>query len=155
MAQNGVAPRQPPLQPPAPVRPPQPPPLQQPLIREEYDEEYYYREPTMGELCDPNFRNQPWCIYEGPELEGIIINSAVVHHLPKFLGRHGESATTHLQRLLGVCQNLRPYGVEVEDFKLKAFYFSLIDVAIDWFLSLPSGSIQTWDQIQKKFLAKY
>ncbi|CAM8947487.1 unnamed protein product [Rhodiola kirilowii] len=109
----------------------------------------------MGELSAPNFRNQPWCIYEGPELEGIVINSAVVHHLPKFSGRQGESATTHLQRLHDICQNLRPYGVEVEDFKLKAFYFPLIDAANDWFLSLPSGSIQTWDQMQKKFLNKY
>ncbi|CAM8999885.1 unnamed protein product [Rhodiola kirilowii] len=109
----------------------------------------------MGELSAPNFRNQSWCIYEGPELEGIVINSAVVHHLPKFSGRQGESATTHLQRYHGICQNLRPYGVEVEDFKLKAFYFSLIHVAKDWFLSLPSGSIQTWDQMMKKFLNKY
>ncbi|CAM8940773.1 unnamed protein product [Rhodiola kirilowii] len=108
----------------------------------------------MGELSAPNFWNQPWCIYDGPELEGIVINTAVVHHLPKFSGRHGESATTHLQRFHGICQNLRPYGV-VEDFKLMAFYFSLIDAANDWFLSLPSGSIQTWDQMQKKFQAKY
>ncbi|CAM9000573.1 unnamed protein product [Rhodiola kirilowii] len=109
----------------------------------------------MVELSAPNFRNQPWCIYEGPELEEIVINTAVVHHLPKFSGRQGESATTHLQRFHGICQNLRPYGVEVKDFKLKAFYFSLIDVANDWFLSLPSGSIQTWDQMQRKFLKKY
>ncbi|CAM8931690.1 unnamed protein product [Rhodiola kirilowii] len=109
----------------------------------------------MGELSAPNFKNQPWCIFEGLELEGIVINSAVIHHLPKFSGRQGESATTHLQRYHGICQDLRPYGVEVEDFKLKAFYFSLIDAANDWFLSLPSGSIQTWDQMQKRFLNKY
>ncbi|CAM8880448.1 unnamed protein product [Rhodiola kirilowii] len=109
----------------------------------------------MGELCAPNFRNQPWCIYEGPELEGIVINSAVVHHLPKFSGRQGESATTHIQCYHGICQNLRPYGVEVEDFKLKAFYFSLIDAANDWFLSLSLGGIQTWDLMMKKFLNKY
>ncbi|CAM8974829.1 unnamed protein product [Rhodiola kirilowii] len=109
----------------------------------------------MGELSAPNFRNQPWCIYESPELEGIVINSAVVHHMPKFSGRQGESATAHLQRLHGICQNLKPYGVDVADFKLKAFYFSLIDAANDWFLSLPSGSITTWDQMQRRFLNKY
>ncbi|CAM8887714.1 unnamed protein product [Rhodiola kirilowii] len=80
------------IPPPRQAPPPQqhlPPPLQplgplppQHLIREEYQEEHYYRESTMGELCAPNFRNQPWCIYEGPELEGIVINSVVVHHLP-------------------------------------------------------------------------
>ncbi|CAM8892999.1 unnamed protein product [Rhodiola kirilowii] len=91
----------PPIQPPRQQQPP--PPLQQlrpppppQLIREEYQGENYYREPTMGEICAPNFQNQPWCIYEGPELEEIVINSAVMHHLPKFSGCQGESATTHL-----------------------------------------------------------
>ncbi|CAM8993905.1 unnamed protein product [Rhodiola kirilowii] len=164
-AQNGVGLRPPvqqqPLQqqqvpPPQPRRPPprrRPPP--QPLIKDDYDDEYDDHEPTMGELSAPNFRNQPRCIYEGPELEGIVINSVVVHHMPKFSGCQGESTTTHLQRYHGICQNLRPHGVEVEDFKRKAFYFSLIDAANDWFLSLPSGRIQTWDQMQKRFLNKY
>ncbi|CAM8980922.1 unnamed protein product [Rhodiola kirilowii] len=109
----------------------------------------------MRELSAPNFRNQPWCIYEEPKLEEIVINTGVIHHLPKFSGCQGESATMDLHCFHGICQNLRPLKVEVEDFKLKAFYFSLIDVANDWFLSLPSGSIQTCDQMQKKFLAKY
>ncbi|CAM8920040.1 unnamed protein product [Rhodiola kirilowii] len=38
---------------------------------------------------------------------------------------------------------------------LKAFHFSLTDAANAWFLSLPPGSIRTWDQMQKKFLAKF
>ncbi|CAM8889998.1 unnamed protein product [Rhodiola kirilowii] len=45
--------------------------------------------------------------------------------------------------------------MNVDDFKLKAFYFSLTDSANDWFLSLPSGSIRTWAKMQKKFLDKY
>ncbi|CAM8934414.1 unnamed protein product [Rhodiola kirilowii] len=109
----------------------------------------------MKELLAPDFRNQPWGIYEGPELENIAINTSVVHNLPNFSGAHGESATTHLQRLHGICQNLNPNGVNVENLKLRAFYFSLIDSANDWFLSLPSGSIITWAQMQKKFLDKY
>ncbi|CAM8911371.1 unnamed protein product [Rhodiola kirilowii] len=144
---NGAGPRQPPP-------PNQQVPRQQPIL-EEYYEDDVLREPTMGELSAPNFRNQPWCIYEGPKLENISINTFLVHNLPKFSETHGESATTHLQRLHGICQNLKPYGVDVEDFKLKAFYFSLIDSANDWFLSLPSGSIRTWAQMQKKFLDKY
>ncbi|CAM8908698.1 unnamed protein product [Rhodiola kirilowii] len=98
---------------------------------------------------------QPWCIYEGTELENIAINTSVAHSLPKFSGTRGESAMTHLQRLHGICQNLKPNGVNVDDFKLKAFYFSLIDAANDWFLSLSSGSIRRWAQMQKKFLDKY
>ncbi|CAM8886568.1 unnamed protein product [Rhodiola kirilowii] len=139
--------------------PPPPQPRQVPR-REHIFDNYYgdnnnFREPTMGELSAPDFRNQPWCIYEGPELEDIAINTSVAHNLPKFSRTRGESATTHLQRLHGICQNLKPNGVNVDDFKLKAFYFSLIDAANDWFLSLPSGSIRTWAQMQKKFLDKY
>ncbi|CAM8884743.1 unnamed protein product [Rhodiola kirilowii] len=109
----------------------------------------------MGELSAPNFRNQTWCIYESPELEDILVNTGVVHNLPKFSGTQGESATSHLKRFHGTCQNLKSHGVDVEDFKLKAFYFSLMDAANDWFLALPSESIRSWAQMQAKFLAKY
>ncbi|CAM8932014.1 unnamed protein product [Rhodiola kirilowii] len=135
--------------------PPPPWPLQQPAVREDDHEEEDDPEPTMGELSAPNFRDQAWCIYEGPDLEAIAINTSVVHHLPKFSGMKGESATGHLQRYHDSCQNLKPYGVRVDDFKLKAFYISLTDSATDWFLSLPSGSIYTWDEMQRKFLNKY
>ncbi|CAM8934712.1 unnamed protein product [Rhodiola kirilowii] len=153
--QQQVPPVQPRRQPPVALRPQLKQPRQPVFYDNEYYEDYDDQEPTMGELSAPNFRDQSWCIYEGPELEAIAINTAVVHHLPKFSGTKGESATTHLQCYHGICQNLKPYRVEVEDFKLKAFYFSLIDSANDWFLSLPSGSIYTWDQMQRKFLNKY
>ncbi|CAM8914239.1 unnamed protein product [Rhodiola kirilowii] len=135
--------------------PPHPRPLQQPAVRDDDHEENYDPEPTMGELSAPNFKDQSWCIYEGPDLEAIAINTSIIHHLPKFSGMKGESATGHLQRYHGSCQNLKPYGVGVDDFKLKAFYFSLTDSATDWFLSLPSGSIYTWEQMQRSFLTKY
>ncbi|CAM8943777.1 unnamed protein product [Rhodiola kirilowii] len=144
--------QQPPRHPPPPQH--RQAPRQQPLFDEYYGDNNY-REPTIGELSAPDFRNHPWCIYEGPELENIAVNTSVVHNLPKFSGTHGESVTTHLQRLRGICQNLKPNGGNVEDFKLKAFYFSLIDSANDWFLSLPLGSIRMWAQMQKKFLDKY
>ncbi|CAM8882855.1 unnamed protein product [Rhodiola kirilowii] len=145
--------QQPPRYPP----PPQPRqvPRREPIFDNYYGDNHNFREPTMGELSAPDFRNQPWCIYVGPELEDIAINTSVAHNLPKFSGTRGESTITHLQRLHGICQNLKPNGVNVDDFKLKASYFSLIDAANDWFLSLPSGSIRTWAQMQKKFLDKY
>ncbi|CAM8972422.1 unnamed protein product [Rhodiola kirilowii] len=129
------------------------------MSREGSHDNYYgddnYRAPTMGELNAPDFATQPWCICEGPELENIAVDISVVHNLPKFSGTNRESAMTHLQRLHGTCQILKPNRVNIDDFKLKAFYFSLIDSASDWFLSLPSGSIRTWVQMQGKFLDKY
>ncbi|CAM8930757.1 unnamed protein product [Rhodiola kirilowii] len=150
--QNEAGQVQPPRHPPPPQHRQMP---RQELVFDDYYGDNNYREPTMGELNAPDFENQPWCIYEGPELENITINASVAHSLPKFSGAHGESVTTHLQRLHGICQNLKPNRVNIDDFKLKAFYFSLIDSANDWFLSLPSGSIRTWAQMQNKFLDKY
>ncbi|CAM9000107.1 unnamed protein product [Rhodiola kirilowii] len=83
----------------------------------------------MREMSAPNFQNQPWCIYEGLELAEIEIKTVVVHYLPKFSGRQGEPATKHLQSRHGIFQTLRPYGVTMENFKLKAFHLSLTDMA--------------------------
>ncbi|CAM8986905.1 unnamed protein product [Rhodiola kirilowii] len=132
--------------------PPQRPPRQQ-VVRD--DDEDEYEGPTMGELSVSSFRDQSWPIYEGPDIAAITVNTSVVHHLPKFSGMKGESPTSHLTRFHGICLNLRPHGVEVDDFKLKAFYFSLQDAASDWFLALPSGSVHTWEQMQKQFVSKY
>ncbi|CAM8929243.1 unnamed protein product [Rhodiola kirilowii] len=109
----------------------------------------------MGELSVPSFRDQSWPIYEGPDMAAITVSTAVIHNLPKFSGSKGESAQSHLTRFHGICLNLRPHGVEVDDFKLKAFYFSLQETATDWFLALPSGSVHTWEQMQKHFISKY
>ncbi|CAM8940548.1 unnamed protein product [Rhodiola kirilowii] len=149
---NAAGPVQPPIHHPRPQ--PRQMPRQEPVFNDYYGNNNY-RAPTMGELNAPDFETQPWCIYEGPELEYITINASVAHSLPKFSGAHGESATTHLQRLHDICQNLKPNRVSIDDFKLNAFYFSLIDAANDWFLSLPFGSNRIWAQMQKKFLDKY
>ncbi|CAM8999128.1 unnamed protein product [Rhodiola kirilowii] len=151
-------PQYPPQYPPLPYHPqhPYPPPQRpprQPVVRD--NEEDKDEEPTMGELSVSNFRDQTWPIYEGPDLAAITVSTSVVHHLPKFSGTKGESATSHLTRYHGLCLNLKPHGADVEIFKLKAFYFSLTDAAADWFLSLPPDSIYTWDQMQKQFVSKY
>ncbi|CAM8972550.1 unnamed protein product [Rhodiola kirilowii] len=147
---NAAGPVQPPRYPP----PPQPRqvPRREPSFDDYYGDNNNYRAPTMGELNAPEFETQPWCICQSPELENIVVD---INNLPRFSGTNEESATTHLQRLHGICQNLKPNRVNINDFKLKAFYFSLIDSASDWFLSLPSGSIRTWVQMQRKFLDKY
>ncbi|CAM8944084.1 unnamed protein product [Rhodiola kirilowii] len=116
-----------------PVRPHPRPHAQPHSPRAQYEnfDNVFYQEPTFEELSAPNFRNQSWCIYESPELEDILVSTGVVHNLPKFAGTQGESATSHIKRFHAVCQNLKLHGVEVEDFKLKAFYFSLMETATD------------------------
>jgi hypothetical protein len=44
--------------------------------------------------------------------------------------------------------------VENNIFKLKLFPFSLRGKAKDWLLSLPNGSINSWDNLRKAFIKK-
>jgi len=39
--------------------------------------------------------------------------------------------------------------------KLRLFAFTLTGRAKDWLLSLPSGTIQTFEELELKFLEKY
>ncbi|CAH9051333.1 unnamed protein product [Cuscuta europaea] len=48
-----------------------------------------------------------------------------------------------------------PNGVSEEKIKLRAFPFPLKDTAKDWLFYLPSGSINTWAQMKKRFLDRY
>ncbi|XP_051143996.1 uncharacterized protein LOC127260322 [Andrographis paniculata] len=50
---------------------------------------------------------------------------------------------------------MKPPGVTDEQIKLRAFPFSLKDAAKDWLYYVPPGSIDTWNDMKKKFLEKY
>jgi len=39
--------------------------------------------------------------------------------------------------------------------KLRLFAFTLTEKAKDWLLTLPSGTIQTWDELELKFLERF
>jgi len=39
--------------------------------------------------------------------------------------------------------------------KLRLFLFTLTRRARDWLLTIPSGTIQTWDELEPRFLEKY
>jgi hypothetical protein len=46
-------------------------------------------------------------------------------------------------------------NVENDIVKLKLFPFSLRGKAKDWLLSLPNGSINSWDNLKEAFIKKY
>ncbi|KAL3512852.1 hypothetical protein ACH5RR_025569 [Cinchona calisaya] len=66
-----------------------------------------------------------------------------------------EDSNKHLKEFYVVCTSMRPTGVSEEYIKLKKFPFLLKDEAKDWLFDLPSGSISTWEKINRLFLAKY
>jgi hypothetical protein len=62
----------------------------------------------------------------------------------------------HLSRFAETCEFCVPPTTMTESQKkLKLFPFTLTVRAKDWLLSLPSGTIQTWEELELKFLEKY
>ncbi|CAA7018029.1 unnamed protein product [Microthlaspi erraticum] len=62
---------------------------------------------------------------------------------------------TTLMSLIGLCDLTKINGVSEDAIKLRLFPMSLADKAHQWEKSLPHGTITTWDECKKAFLAKF
>ncbi|XP_026433617.1 uncharacterized protein LOC113331047 [Papaver somniferum] len=107
---------------------------------------------TPKDLASPELNTQPFYIQleEKIELKPTLLNS-----FPKFHGLAGEDPNRHLQEFHMVLVSVKPRDVETDNAMLRAFPFSLVDMAKEWFYSLPAGSINTWTGMKKLFLEKY
>jgi len=62
----------------------------------------------------------------------------------------------HLSDFAETCEFcVPPTNVIESQKKLGLFPFTLTGRAKDWLLSLPSGTIQTWEELELRFLEKY
>ena len=114
-----------------------------------------YNNRTLKELAAPILNQQPLCI-EYPELDAAFeLKSGLIHLLPTFRGLAGEDPHKHLKEFNVVCSSMKPQGISEEQIKLRAFPFSLTDLAKDWLYYLPSGSINSWNEMKRMFLEKY
>ncbi|XP_031095193.1 uncharacterized protein LOC115999484 [Ipomoea triloba] len=110
---------------------------------------------TLRELSAPNLNQQPLCI-QHPALEvGFELRSGLIQLLPTFRGLENEDPHKHLKEFHVVCSSFKPQRVTEDQIKLRAFPFSLADRAKDWLFYLPSGSINTWDEMVRLFLEKF
>ncbi|XP_056684850.1 uncharacterized protein [Spinacia oleracea] len=112
-------------------------------------------ERTLKEMAAPNTGDDPLCIVF-PELDKPLkLNSGFLNLLPKYYGKSGENPRRHLKEFKVVCSSMNLEGVEQDHIRLRAFPFSLQDVAKDWLYDLPAGSITTWNVMASTFLGKY
>ncbi|GJW59369.1 DNA-directed DNA polymerase [Tanacetum coccineum] len=112
-------------------------------------------ERTLWEMATQNINKQPLCIQYPPLIVSFELKYGLIHLLPTFHGIAGEDPHKHLKEFHVVCSIIKPQEVIEEQIKLRAFPFSLEDKAKDWFYSLPSGSITTWDEMKQQFLKKF
>ncbi|RDY03883.1 hypothetical protein CR513_12477, partial [Mucuna pruriens] len=83
-----------------------------------------------------------------------MLNSELIHLLPKFHGLAGEDPHKHLKEFHVVCSTMRPQGIPEDYMKMKAFPFSLDGVAKDW-LYLQLVMFNTWGDMKRLFLEKF
>ncbi|KAG9442595.1 hypothetical protein H6P81_018449 [Aristolochia fimbriata] len=71
----------------------------------------------------------------------------------QFGGLSNEDPNEHIEKFLEICDTFRFKDVTNEAVWLRLFPFTLRDRAKSWYHTLPSESIRTWDELQRKFLA--
>lgn len=85
------------------------------------------------------------------------LHSTTIHQLEKnpFIRNTNEDANKHLQRFLNMSTILKIYGHIEESKKLRTVPFTLEKDVEEWFYTLPSYSITTWEVIETTFMNEY
>ncbi|KAJ0714148.1 putative retrotransposon gag domain, aspartic peptidase domain superfamily [Helianthus annuus] len=80
---------------------------------------------------------------------------SMLQNAVQFYGKDHEDPSVHIAGFIEVCATFRIRDASADAIRLRLFPFSLRDGAKEWLLSLPAGSITTWNQLAEKFLQKY
>ena len=73
----------------------------------------------------------------------------------QFAGNSTENPNEHLGRFLRIANSIKLSGVRPEVIQLQLFPFSLRDMAITWFNSLPQESVNTWEELMRAYFSKF
>ena len=73
----------------------------------------------------------------------------------QFAGHFTENPNEHLGRFLRIANSIKLSGVKPEVIQLQLFPFSLRDMAITWFNSLPHESVNTWEELMRAYFSKF
>ena len=113
---------------------------------------------TMENLWDSFIHNkylamkQPAINANDFELNPALIT--MVQQYP-FAGHSTENPNEHLGRFLRIANSIKLSGVKPEVIQLQLFPFSLRDMAITWFNSLPYESVNTWEELMRAYFSKF
>ena len=73
----------------------------------------------------------------------------------QFAGNPTENPSEHLGRFLRIADSNKMSGVKSEVIQLQLFPFSLRDMAMTWFNSLPLESVNIWEELMKAYFNKF
>ncbi|KAL4283519.1 hypothetical protein GQ457_16G018000 [Hibiscus cannabinus] len=87
------------------------------------------------------------------QLKPVMFN--MLNSLGQFGGTPNENARQQVKSFLEICNSFKIHGVSNDVLKLKLFPYSLRDKAKTWLNNLQPGSLQSWTQLCRSFLAKF
>ena len=73
----------------------------------------------------------------------------------QFAGHSTENPNEHLGQFLRIANSIKLSGVKPESIQLQLFPFSLRDMAITWFNSLPHEYVNTWEELMRAYFSKF
>ena len=79
----------------------------------------------------------------------------MIQSLVQFRGLANDDPNLHIENFLEICDTFKHNGVIDDAIRLRLFPFSLNNKAKAWLISLPPGTITTWDGLVNAFLTKY
>ncbi|CAN6557194.1 unnamed protein product [Malus baccata var. baccata] len=142
-------------------------PLQETFLESVFTEDLHNKEKMafvipeagqpLGDSLTAHTTNIPSCITYPAVEEGTAfeIKQHMLNILPTFHGLSSDDPNMHIAEFLMGCKNILVRGFSAESIKLRLFPYTLKDQARRWLLTLPSGSISTWAQLNENFLNKY
>ena len=113
---------------------------------------------TMEDLWNSFIHNKysaikPPAIYANDfELKPALITMI---HQNQFAGHPTENPNEHLGQFLRIANSVNLDGVKPEVIQLQLFPFSLRDMAITWFNSLPQESVNTWEELMRAYFNRF
>ncbi|XP_050369085.1 uncharacterized protein LOC126787211 [Argentina anserina] len=103
----------------------------------------------------PTISTHSRCIVLPPCASSFEIKPSFLQTLPTFYGLPNNDPYHHLSEFEDACANIKLNGMTEEALKLRLFPCSLKEKAKMWLNKLPSNSIGSWEDMQKKFIMKY
>ncbi|XP_022883647.1 uncharacterized protein LOC111400465 [Olea europaea var. sylvestris] len=84
-----------------------------------------------------------------------VINLFQNHQDIRFFGKAKENPHEHISAFLMLCEVISHEGISADAFRMRLFPHTLKDAARKWFLCLPPGRIQSWNDMVQKFTIKF
>jgi len=114
--------------------------------------------PMLGDYGLANHRSHLTHTFRPANPAAFDIKSTVLNGLrdKQFDGTETMSLHEHLSRFAETCEFCVPSATMTKSQKrLRLFPFTSTGKARDWLLTIPDGTIRTWDELELKFLEKY